>query len=287
MICGNYGALNMSPSTRIAVESFWEYIAFALNSIVFLLLGLEVNVQTLLAYWQAILVAYLVVTVGRTTVIFCVSFLLRRTREQIPWAWSVILTWGGLPGALSMVLDLSLPKGFAYREVLVSMTFGVAILSILIHGLTMSSILRWLGIAHEFQGGTNYDLTRGELLTTHAALTEIDQLPRAHLIHPEVLSNLRDEYERKINRDIAALIELHSKKQQLKAEELKWARRHLQSVEKSAVIDAFRRRLLTQAVQEKLLADIDARFLNLEYSETQADAGQKSSTERFDKNSEE
>ena len=85
MICGNYGALNMSPSTRIAVESFWEYIAFALNSIVFLLLGLEVNVQTLLAYWQAILVAYLVVTVGRTTVIFCVSFLLRRTREQIPW----------------------------------------------------------------------------------------------------------------------------------------------------------------------------------------------------------
>ena len=44
MLCGNYGArVGMSPSTRIAVETFWEYVAFALNSIVFLLIGLEVN----------------------------------------------------------------------------------------------------------------------------------------------------------------------------------------------------------------------------------------------------
>ena len=92
MLCGNYGALGMSPSTRIAVESFWEYIAFVLNSLVFLLIGLEVDFQALLAAWQAILVAYLVVTGGRAMIIFGASALLRRTRERIPWAWSVILT---------------------------------------------------------------------------------------------------------------------------------------------------------------------------------------------------
>ena len=53
MLCGNYGArVGMSPSTRIAVETFWEYVAFALNSIVFLLIGLEVHFQALLASWQ-------------------------------------------------------------------------------------------------------------------------------------------------------------------------------------------------------------------------------------------
>jgi monovalent cation:H+ antiporter, CPA1 family len=47
MICGNYAAhVGMSPSTRIAVETFWEYVAFALNSIVFLLIGLEVHFQS-------------------------------------------------------------------------------------------------------------------------------------------------------------------------------------------------------------------------------------------------
>src|SRR5664279_423 len=59
MLCGNYGArVGMSPSARIAVETFWEYVAFALNSIIFLLIGLEVNFHTLLTSWQAILVAY-------------------------------------------------------------------------------------------------------------------------------------------------------------------------------------------------------------------------------------
>ena len=76
MLCGNYGArVGMSPSTRIAVESFWEYVAFALNSIVFLLIGFEVHFQALLASWQAILVAYLVVTGGRALIIFGASSL--------------------------------------------------------------------------------------------------------------------------------------------------------------------------------------------------------------------
>ena len=52
MLCGNYAArTGMSPSTRIAAETFWEYIAFALNSIVFLLVGLHVNMQELRATW--------------------------------------------------------------------------------------------------------------------------------------------------------------------------------------------------------------------------------------------
>lgn len=46
MICGNYAVrTGMGPTTRIAVESFWEYVAFALNSIVFLLIGFEVHVR--------------------------------------------------------------------------------------------------------------------------------------------------------------------------------------------------------------------------------------------------
>ena len=74
----------MLPSTRIAVETFWDYIAFALNSIVFLLIGLEVQFQTLLASWQAILVAYLVVTVGRALVIFGASGFSGRPASAFP-----------------------------------------------------------------------------------------------------------------------------------------------------------------------------------------------------------
>ena len=283
MLCGNYGArVGMSPSTRIAVETFWEYVAFALNSIVFLLIGLEVHFQALLSSWQAILVAYLVVTGGRALVIFGASSLLWRTRERIPWAWSIILTWGGLRGALPMVLVLSLPEDFPHRELLVSMTFGVVILSILVHGLTMSPLLRWLGIVRGHQERAAYELTRGKLQAAHTALEEIDQMSHVHFSNPEVLASLRREYEQKVERDSAALDELHLEKQQLHAEELQRARRHLQSVEKDAVIDAFHHGLMSQAVQEKLLADIDAQLLRLESAETDGLVEQKPSPDRAD-----
>jgi CPA1 family monovalent cation:H+ antiporter len=257
----------MSPSARIAVETFWEYVAFALNSIIFLLIGLEVNFHTLLAAWQAILVAYLVVTGGRALIIFGASSLLRRTRERIPWAWSVILTWGGLRGALPMVLVLSLPKDFPHRELLISMTFGVVILSILVHGLTMSPLLRWLGIARGHQEHAAYELTRGKLQAAHAALDELDRMSRVHFTNPEVLASLRREYEQKVERDRAALDELPLDKLQIHAEEAQWARRHLLLVQKGVVTDAFHLGGLSQDVLEKLLADIDAQLLRLESGE--------------------
>ena len=132
----------------------------------------------------------------------------------------------------------------------------------------MSPILRWLGIAHSHQERAKYELTRGKLLAAHAALEEINQMSHVHFTHPEVLASLRHDYEQKIELDSTALAELHLKGQQLKTEELQWAQRHLQSVKKGAVIDAFRRGLLSQAVQEKLLADIDAQLLRLESSES-------------------
>jgi monovalent cation:H+ antiporter, CPA1 family len=283
MLCGNYGArVGMSPSTRMAVETFWEYVAFALNSIVFLLIGLEVHFQALLASWQAILVAYLVVTGGRALIIFGASSLLRTSRERIPWAWSVILTWGGLRGGLSMVLVLSLPKDFPHRELMVSMTFGVVILSILVHGLTMSPLLRWLGIVRGQRERAAYELTRGKLQAAHAAMEEMDRMSHVHFTNPEVLASLRSEYEQKIERDRAALDDLHLEKQQFYAEELQWARRHLLLVEKGKVLDAFRHGTLSQAVQGKLLADIDAQLLRLESGEMDDLLDQDLSPDRAD-----
>ena len=65
MLCGNYAAPHRhEPVHRVAVRAFWEYLAFALNSVVFLLIGFEVDVEALLAAWQPILVAYLAVHRG-------------------------------------------------------------------------------------------------------------------------------------------------------------------------------------------------------------------------------
>jgi len=194
MLCGNLGArTGMSASTRLASESFWEYVTFALNSIVFLLIGFEVHLPTLLSYWIPILVAYLIVTVGRALVIIAGRALLGLTRERFPWCWTVVLTWGGLRGALPMVLVLSLPDTFAYRELLISMTFGIAVITILVHGITMSGLLKRLGIISEPGDRTTYEVRNGRVRSAAAALRELEHLAQTRAAAAEILDRLRSQ----------------------------------------------------------------------------------------------
>jgi CPA1 family monovalent cation:H+ antiporter len=148
MHCGTYGwNEGMSHKTRVALEAFWEYMAFALNSVVFLLIGFEVSVSALLVAWPEILLAFVVVVVARAAVVYGVGGLLNRTKERIPSSWLSVMTWGGLRGALSMVLALALPFDFPNRDLLITLTFGVVVLSILVQGLTMQLLLRRVGLA--------------------------------------------------------------------------------------------------------------------------------------------
>jgi CPA1 family monovalent cation:H+ antiporter len=147
MYCGTRGwEVGMSRRTKFALTAFWDYLAFALNSVVFLLIGFDVSGLDLLRAWPQILIAYIVVVVARAAVVFGVGALLGRTRERIPTSWLSVMTWGGLRGALSMVLALSLPFNFPNRSLLITLTFGVVVISILLQGITMERLLRAVGL---------------------------------------------------------------------------------------------------------------------------------------------
>ena len=150
MICGSVSRrASVSQQTHATLVAFWEYVAFALNSFVFLLMGFAVIPLALFAAWKETGIAYLAVTVARFGIIFVVVGLLSRTEERVPKNWKWPLSWGGLRGALSMVLALSLPADFPQRNLLIAMTFGVVVLSILLQGLTIAPMLRRLNIREE------------------------------------------------------------------------------------------------------------------------------------------
>jgi Na+:H+ antiporter len=265
ILCGNYGArTGMAPSTRVTAETFWEYVSFALNSVVFLLIGLEVPLRNLLHSWLPIIAAYLIVTLARAVLIHVVWRLVGLTRERFSWSWSVVLTWGGLRGALPMVLALGLPPDFPLREQIVSTTFGVVILSILGHGLTMPPLLRRLGIVRSEDGRGAYDLLRGELQAAIAALEEIERLERLRSLAPDSAQQLKQEYQQRIRHIREEIGKITVERGQLHAQDVHQVRHHLLLVEKNRVVDAYQRGLLSSAVHDHLRADIDARILELE-----------------------
>jgi CPA1 family monovalent cation:H+ antiporter len=266
MICGNSGMRRgtMSASTRVTAEAFWEYVAFALNSIVFLLIGFEVRLSALLADWAPILMAYGVVTAGRALIIVAGRALVGLTRERFPWRWSAVLVWGGLRGALPMVLVLSLPPEFPYRDQLVSMTFGVAVLSILIQGLTMSGLLSRLGIVGEAVGSTDYEIHSGGLEAAAAALRELASLAALRSAPEGVLEVLRTEYSGIAKVAEEELHRLTPEAGKLQKRDLARVRRHLLDVERDRIQDSFRQGALGRKSYEHLLAAIDARRMAAE-----------------------
>jgi len=265
MLCGNYGArTGMSPTTRVAVESFWEYVAFALNSVVFLLIGFEVRLSALLGAWKPILAAFVAVTLGRAVVVAVVGLALRRTRERFPASWAAVLTWGGLRGGLSMVLALGLPHNLAHRELIVTMTFGVVIVSILAQGLTMGPLLRRLGLAASGTDRMNYETEKGAQRSSQAALEALEALAREGAAHPDVLARLRREYQERIEQSAGRLEAMHLEDGALRLEERHTLARRLLLVEKDAVTRGVRAGAIGVEASERLLRDLDARLVALE-----------------------
>jgi CPA1 family monovalent cation:H+ antiporter len=145
LVLGTYGReVGMSEATRMSVDVFWEYVAFALNSVVFLLIGFEVQPSGLLVVAIPVAVAFVVLMLSRLAVVLATTAAFRTSSERVPVAWSFILAWGGLRGALSMVLALALPYDFPRRTLLVDLTYGVVLVSLLLQGLTMASFVRRL-----------------------------------------------------------------------------------------------------------------------------------------------
>jgi CPA1 family monovalent cation:H+ antiporter len=124
----------MSQETRITMTKFWEVVTFIVTSFAFLLLGLKADVSLMIASAPFVIAAFLVILVARVLSVYPIVSLTDAIGEKIPSSWTRILAGAGLRGVISVALALSLPEGYPYRETIVAMTFGVALLSLIVQG---------------------------------------------------------------------------------------------------------------------------------------------------------
>jgi monovalent cation:H+ antiporter, CPA1 family len=147
LVTGTWGARWMSAPTRAAVDSFWSYTAFLLNSFIFLLIGTEIHLSTLAHYLPEILLGWVAINVSRAAIVYLKYLVMRAGgSREFSLSWATLLTWGGLRGGLSMVLALALPRSFVHRELILHTTYGVVLLTLLVQGLTMKPLVRALGL---------------------------------------------------------------------------------------------------------------------------------------------
>ncbi len=143
MIMGEFGIKrSMSEQSRRYVEGFWDLVDQILNAVLFLLLGLQVFVLPFefdeIGLWAA---ATVLAVLARLIVVLPWAVYFRLRHEERGAA--LVLTWGGLRGAISLALALSLPAG-PYRDTVLGMTFVVVVFSVSAQSLTFTALARWL-----------------------------------------------------------------------------------------------------------------------------------------------
>ena len=187
---GRHSSETMSATTRIQAQAVWDVLLFALNGLVFILIGLQLptirdglsgaSVAGLVSVAVAIgvaLVALRFVWVFPAT--YLPRFLSRRIRRRDPypgWRNVVVVAWTGMRGVVSLAAALSLPLTFPGRNLVLLVTFIVILVTLVIQGLSLPFLLRWLGVADD--GAAMGEELEARTRAIEAAMARLYELAR-------------------------------------------------------------------------------------------------------------
>jgi CPA1 family monovalent cation:H+ antiporter len=254
LVCGDTTEHEMSPTTRIVVFNFWEYVAFLANSAVFLLIGLDIDVPALVDNWRAILWGIGAVLVARAIGVYGLS----RLGRSMPWRWRHIMFWGGLRGAIALALALSLPFSWGEeRRLLVVMTFGVVLFTLLVQGLTMEPLLRRLGLISRSDEQVEYERRQARVIAVRAGFDHLKRMHRDGLLSAHTWERLQPILQGRVDALAASVREALNQAPDLEVDEIITARREAFRAQRNMLANLRRDGVISEETYEQLVAEVD------------------------------
>jgi CPA1 family monovalent cation:H+ antiporter len=204
----------VTARTRLHIAPFWEMVQFLLNGLVFILIGLQLpevlkhlaveSKTTLLLHAAAICAAVILI---RIAWVFPATYLPRcfsrrlRARDPAPnWRPVMVVAWTGMRGVVSLAAAMALPltladgSPFPGRDLILFFTFSVILATLVVQGLTLPPLIRWLGVVDDGAHDREERLARRK--ANEAALARLRELENT--VDREALEHHRHEYEDRI-----------------------------------------------------------------------------------------
>jgi len=212
------GPLLIPAATRLQGIFFWDLVVYLVEGMVFLVTGLQMRTLldrtgTVLLYDSilAVLLTVGVVIVARFMWIYPAAYIPRwlspslARRDPLPsWQWLFSLAFVGVRGVVSLAAALAIPltteigTPFPYRNLILFVTFGVIVVTLVGQGLLLPGVVRWLGLASHAADEHERE-RKAELAARSEALKvaqrRLEQLAANREISPEVLAILRARHD--------------------------------------------------------------------------------------------
>ena len=208
VVVGSRSSELAEAGARLRTLAFWQSADFLLNSLLFLLIGLQLvdlvdgvaDKQLVEMAWEAVVIAAVVLGVRLAWMLAvpAIAHLRIVPRQPTGVPERVLLGWCGMRGAVSLAAALAIPTDVDERELLIIVTYGVVLVTLVLPGLTLAPLIRVLGL------GQSEELQRQEvearMRLTHAALERFDELGEHGDVPREDLERLRDRYQARLDR---------------------------------------------------------------------------------------
>ncbi|MGB6446824.1 MAG: Na+/H+ antiporter [Xanthobacteraceae bacterium] len=217
------GPLLIPAATRLQGIFFWDLLIYLLEGLVFLVTGMQVRTLFIRMHavpWQhlafAILLTAAVVVVARFVWVYPAVYLprwlnaaLRRRDPSPPWQWAFLLSFVGVRGVVSLAAALALPlftasgAPFPERDLILFVTFGIIVVTLIGQGLMLPRVVNWLGLAahaNEEREREHQAEIAARAQALDVAYARLEQLADAGRLSPEAHAILRARHEYRAGR---------------------------------------------------------------------------------------
>ena len=269
LMVGNIGFQNTSPTTKLTLDNFWEFLTFAVNSLVFLLIGLEIEIVQMIPFLGAILVAVLAILISRAIIVYLIGFIHGRMRpkNRIPLPFQHVMYWGGLRGAISLALALTLTGSNFGSDVALElrvMTFGVVLFTLLVQGMSIEKLIKTLNLSEKLPQRVENQKRQARLYAKRAGRLELDRLRENGWLFKDIWESMGQVYDEDIADQKENLREHLRQFPELSQEMYLQAREDVLKAERTALIEAARLGLIDEEIQTELTIELNNRLQAVE-----------------------
>jgi len=274
LMVGNIGLRNTSPTTRITLEYFWEVLTFLVNSLVFLVIGLKINLRDIDISENILNVAIAIGAILLTRFVIVYGFGAIHAKLQpsrrVPMAFRHVMYWGGLRGAISLALALLLEESDFSDEVVntvLVMTFGVVLFTLLVQGTTISGLIARLGLSGQEAHQRRQQQIQARIYARRAGAAEMERLGGQGVLFSSMADAMQDTYEQEVAEARDDLSDHFSAHPELEVTMLLQARRDALVAEQSAIGEMVRSGFISGDVGNDMTVELHNRTAALDLIE--------------------
>jgi CPA1 family monovalent cation:H+ antiporter len=262
IIIGSYGKLfSMSPGTRLALTHFWEVIVFIINSLLFLLIGIDLESPNLVYHASTIGMVFGFMMLVRFLFTLGFGLIMRAVNRPWPMSWQMVIFWGGLRGSIPIALTLGLPVNYPHRLDMVSIIFGVVLLSLLSEGLTFKGVLRFFNMGRASLEELQLEELCGRLMGVHASIVAIEKSRHDGILPLALYTYRLQQLEEHRTHLDAALEKLFKEHPELRDTYLNRLDRDLIRSRLAALDEGLRKGILKKETVERLAEELETCLL--------------------------